>query len=145
MRGRTTPNISALTAPDAMEEVKMFKPFQSAFHQGVMVFLAIVAGLLFAASDAPAKEKKTMKDGVSACKSWCVKNNKTVTSQSRCYRNCELYWACNGSDSTETTCSGVKNATLENPKPPPSTGVPPKTYSGAVAINPGATAGASKP
>lgn len=82
--------------------------------------LAIVAFVLLGLGSVPsiAKEKKTMKDGMTACRAWCEKNNKTIASQQKCFRGCETYWACHGSDSTKESCEGVKAAERPSPQLP---------------------------
>lgn len=70
---------------------------------------ALVLGLLVlagASSAALAKEKQTVKAGMGACKQWCDKN-RTGIQRTECYKGCERYWACNGSDSTVALCKGV--------------------------------------
>ena len=67
-----------------------------------------------------AKENKTVNDGWNACVSWCDAHNKTQNSRDICYKNCEKYWKCNGSDSTPELCSSAAAAAIVLP---PKTGV----------------------
>jgi PAN domain len=68
--------------------------------------LAIATLALAAAGHiALAKERKSMLQGVTECKAWCDKRHATPSSGIQtCYRKCEAYWMCYGSDSTEESC-----------------------------------------
>jgi hypothetical protein len=99
---------------------------KSAFHRAL-----VITALAFtvAVPAAVAKERKTMFQGVMECKSWCDQNNSTLASQAECRRKCEVYWMCNGSDSTATTCADApRSAALPSPTPnppPPTSNVAP--------------------
>jgi hypothetical protein len=71
-----------------------------------------------------AKERQTVNDGWNACVKWCDDHNKTDNSRSTCYKNCEKYWKCNGSDSTPELCRSAGAAAIAPPTsvlPPPTT------------------------
>ena len=75
----------------------------------VRMMLAFMSATLVVASlgfVALAKEKKSMLQGVTECKAWCVKRHGSAPSNAiqTCYRKCEAYWMCHGSNSTEETC-----------------------------------------
>ncbi len=83
----------------------------------VVFVVIVVASLIQNPTLALAKERKPMKAGVSECKAWCDRNNKTVASQHACYVNCEKYWLCQGSDATASTCADGKALGLEQSPP----------------------------
>jgi hypothetical protein len=69
----------------------------------------VVALVSFGGAVTLAKEKQTVQAGMGACKAWCD-NNRTGNQLTQCYKNCETYWACNGSDSTEAMCRSVNES-----------------------------------
>lgn len=93
----------------------------------------IVGTLMLAAPAVIAKERQTVQQGMGACKKWCD-NNRKGNEHTKCYQNCEIYWACNGSDSTALQCSNIKGAFgvaerdpggKPQPQPKPKTSVAP--------------------
>jgi hypothetical protein len=67
---------------------------------------ALVLGFLVltgANHEALALEKQTIAQGLSACLNWCS-NHRAGVEQTKCKANCEIYWNCQGSDSTKKTC-----------------------------------------
>lgn len=89
----------------------------------IVLSLAVfaVAGLALAglgSEPSLAKEKKSIIEGQKACRAWCDAHNKTENSQGKCYLKCDVYWACNGSDSTEETCRDTKAAERPSPQLP---------------------------
>ncbi len=87
----------------------------------IRAMLALVSATLLATGlgfVAIAKEKKTMLQGVTECKAWCVKRHGSAPSNAIqvCYRKCEAYWMCYGSDSTEVSCKDGR-ALLERTSP----------------------------
>lgn len=77
------------------------------FFGSLVLALIMLSGAPFVAL---AKEAQTSAAGKKACDEWCAKNNKTDASRSKCYVQCDIYWSCNGSDSTAHTCQFVKSA-----------------------------------
>ena len=91
----------------------------------LLLALTISSGTPFMAL---AKEKQSIREGNSACVKWCWEHNKTETSRSKCYVACDIYWNCNGSDSTAYTCQFIKDAyknLLQATPKNPTTPVPP--------------------
>jgi hypothetical protein len=80
--------------------------------------LAAIALILFGASCASmALESQTMQQGMAACDAWCNANRKGIQ-LIMCHDNCNIYWSCNGSDSTPETCQQAKSIT-QNAAPTP--------------------------
>jgi hypothetical protein len=107
------------------------------------IFGSVVAIAMFfgAGADVLAKERRTVAEGLAACRQWCEAHNRTLPSRSQCIANCEKYWACNGSDSTANTCRLVLEA-LPGKSPP--VGPAPRP-GGAVATKPGLAVGPATP
>jgi hypothetical protein len=57
------------------------------------------------------------------CNAWC-NANRTGNQLAQCKSNCSIYWNCQGSDSTNKTCSdalGVTSASTSQVLTPPKT------------------------
>jgi len=77
------------------------------FFGSLVLALIMLSGAPFVAL---AKESLSMVAGKQACDRWCEQNNKTDASKSKCYVQCDIYWSCNGSDSTAHSCQFIKDA-----------------------------------
>jgi len=96
---------------------------------------ATIALIFFGASYASsALENITYAEGYARCAAWC-KANRTGNEQIKCLDQCEVYWACNGSDTNPLVCQDAKNqvagipiseATPGNSTPSPSQTTPPQ-------------------
>jgi len=79
--------------------------------------LAAIALILFGISFALlAKESLTTQQGLDQCVDWC-KQNRTGNQLTQCKYNCEVYWMCNGSDSTKETCALAQGSIVDAPAP----------------------------
>jgi hypothetical protein len=74
---------------------------------------AIILGILIlagASSASLAKEALSIAAGKSACDSWCEANNPEGNGRNKCFQQCDIYWECNGSNSTAHSCQFIKQA-----------------------------------
>jgi hypothetical protein len=77
---------------DPVSEVKRFL---------IRVCGAFAVGTLLLAGSmttAVALEKISVLDGLTACYTWCEKNNPAGNARNACMNNCRKYWYCNGKD-----------------------------------------------
>ena len=68
---------------------------------GIQKSLSIVAAcllLLDMSSEAFAREKLTVMQGMAKCEEWCIIHSNTEKSMKKCERQCYNYWTRNGSD-----------------------------------------------
>jgi hypothetical protein len=74
---------------------------------------AFVFGLLMLtglSTEGLALERQTIAQGLSACYNWCD-THRSGGELTKCKANCDVYWNCQGSDSSNKTCS---DAILKN-------------------------------